>query len=833
MSEDQPTPLQPHIRFLREPDREPPRRKREWRGPRGIPSRNRPMHGRSIKQGVQAAVATASSARQSVGIAPDRLLVLEFSSWDSTCRDVFESRFDATVVDEQIQERAAAGDLISITVQFPSLDAINQLYAEAEMYRDNSGETTHLPPGIRRSFFDGLDNVAPVSRSDRMGNRLTQEGFPNTAPFDLDVDLWHPGTPGHAQLVIDNVSELCAAHGGRIDEEVRTKSLLLARVTANRSLGDALLDLDWVARVNLPPRLPGGYGALLDGVEFPSVPVQPRGDEPLVAVIDSGVLPGHPLLRGWIVEGVDFASGENTPVDLQGHGTQVAGLVVYGSVAECMSDGAWTPEVLVANAKVLRCHPFDDSAAVFPNKRRPEALVEGAIRHFHETRGCRVFNLSVGNPDDVYSGGRQFAWAELLDTLARELNVVIVVCAGNELRPAIPADASTRDQFQVKVRDQMLSNASARICNPGTAAIAVTVGAVVRSDLPRTEGVFPGAPLGAPAPFSRVGPGYQVKDTQRGVKPDLVAYGGNYGVRGSGGNAEWVRGDIHLGEPTTRLDADGRRLLTAISGTSFAAPQVSNAAARALAAGTAALGTPDANVARAILGVTADAPPCGRDWLRDSNGKENWDKLRLVGYGLVNGTRVRGSVENDVCLIGSDTLPEDRWHVFSVPVPEQFLTGRGPRGISVALAFDPPVRASRKEYLARTMWMEVMKGLTIEELEVYRTPYRGAGETPKPPTRKILVMQPAKTQVQWSTLQVRRKVWTRPSPLPLLEGDERSVLHLLVGCQSRFPHGEGTEQQYGVAIRFWHSNADVELYQELRTRIRRRVVVAARAQAVV
>jgi|GEM_PF-5578116 len=45
------------------------------------------------------------------------------------------------------------------------------------------------------------------------------------------------------------------------------------------------------------------------------------------------------MLRGWVVEERDFESGENTAVDRNGHGTAVAGLVVYGDIARCIDRG--------------------------------------------------------------------------------------------------------------------------------------------------------------------------------------------------------------------------------------------------------------------------------------------------------------------------------------------------------------------------------------------------------------------------------------------------------------------------------------------------------------
>lgn len=833
MTDDRSPVTHPHIGFEREPELEKPRRKRRFHPP-GVPSRDPSIHGAAIRKEVHSAVSTAMTDRRKLGIVPNRLLVLEFDSWDPGCRDVFEDRFGAIVVDEQQQEGESGDYLTRLTVQFPSDEAIHRLREQAERYT-RAARPMDLPIGMRQRFFNGLDTIRKVSRADRLGRRLAREGYPTTERFYIDVDLWHPGTDAYAREVLDSIRTVCRDKGGRVLDTIRTTSLILARVESTRELGDMILDLDLVARVNLPPRLPRAYEALFD--DTPPLPdhAQPTGTEPVVAVIDSGVVPGHPLLRGWVIDSHDFDSGENTTVDLQGHGTQVAGLVVYGDIARCLESGIWTPEVMVANGKVLRRHPSDQGATAFPDDKRPEALVERAIRSLHRTRGCRVFNLSLGNPDDIYDGGRQFAWAELLDQLARELDIVIVVSAGNDLHPAIPEDASTSSQFREKVRDGMLENPSGRICSPGTAAIAVTVGAIARSDAPRTRDALAGAPAGGPSPFSRVGPGYEAKRTQRAVKPEFVAHGGNFAVRDLlGGDPSWVRQDLHLGEPTTRLDSGDGRSVTAVSGTSFAAPQVSNAAARALAARASGLRSVSANVARAMLGVSADVPPCGLDWLRDSEGKENWDKLRLAGYGLVNAERIDGSLANDVCLIATDTVGEDHWHIYALPVPEAFLSGTGARGVSVALAFDPPVRASRKEYLARTMWVEVLKGLTVDQVEKYRSPFQGDG-APSLPKPKELDLRPAKTGVQWSTLQVRRRTWTRAPRFPVADSDrgEVPILHLLVGCQGRFPHGEEPRQRYGIAVRFWHSSNQVDLYQELKARVRARVQVEAHAEAMV
>jgi len=66
---------------------------------------------------------------------------------------------------------------------------------------------------------------------------------------------------------------------------------------------------------------------------------------------------------------------------------------------------------------------------------------------------------------------------------------------------------------------------------------------------------------------------------------------------------------------------------------------------------------------------------------------------------------------------------------------------------------------------------------------------------------------------------------SRSLDLPL---EKEPTLHVLVGCQNRFPHREAAEQWYGLAVRLWHEDATVELHQQLQSRIRQRATQRAR-----
>ncbi len=808
----------PHLRIERAPDLEP-ERVRHGAGPPFRPSRNRKSHAEAIGDAITQTLVDVAVARDRLWVAPDKLLVVELRSFDRNCRDVLERRFGAAIVSERVLSSEGRSEQVRVLVQFPSMVEIDRLREELTRFGNNDERAGALPPGQRRDFFDCLEAVTAVSREDRVGRRLEHDGFPEENRFPLDVDLWIPG-PGSGELEVRKaLQDICLKLDCSLQDDLATSGLLLARISSSRELAEALLDLDLVAMVNLPPRLPAAYEVLFEPVDPLPAHVQPTGDEPIVTVLDSGVMAGHPLLRGWILDERDFDTGEQTAADRQGHGTGVAGLAMYGDVAHCLQTGAWKPGVLIANAKILVADPVFQDRTRFPETRRPEGMVAEAIRHFHQTRGCRIFNLSVGDPGDWYAGDRQFPWAEVLDRLSRELDIVIVVAAGNCDVP-IPQSAADRVHIQEQVRDALLDRPENRVCSPATAAIPVTVGAVARSGSPYAPGRFTGSPAGGPSPFSRVGPGYQVKPTQQAIKPEFVAFGGNRAISNpTGSNPRWMDVDPHLGEPTTRLETGDGRFVTTLSGTSMAAPQVSHSAALALESASRVLGPANANAARALLGVCTGLPPCGSDWLRDPKQKEMQDKLRLVGYGVVNRDLVQGSLRNDAVLVASDRVGEDRWHIYELGVPPAFLDRRGPRGLSVALAFDPPVRAARREYLARTMWIEVLKGLTLSEVEEYRS-YVPRVRPTQLPQSKVLGMRPPKSTVQWSTLQVRRTAWKRRPNLPTILFGQDPVLHIVVGCHSRFPHGEDRRQRYSLAVRLWHARPGANLYAHLKTTVR-------------
>jgi len=413
----------------------------------------------------------------------------------------------------------------------------------------------------------------------------------------------------------------------------------------------------------------------------------------LVAILDSGIAEGHPLLATALGDAQGFLFPDLASHDDNGHGTIVAGIALYGDVEACAQAKEFIPQLRLLSGRVLD-HNADTDARFIEN------IVDEAVRYFHENYGCRVYNLSYGNLNKPYLGGRVGGLAYTLDRLARELDVLFVVPTGNLMN--IPVDWLKNDY------PKYLFSEEARLIDPAPALNVLTVGSLARWDrgskAARWPDDLPESPIAQrdqPSSFTRCG--CSVKGA---IKPELVAYGGNQAIDPRG---ELVS-DRWLGELSTGKDFAEGRLLSERAGTSFAAPHVAHAAARLLAE------IPNAgmNLLRALLVASGRIPAASNDLF---NGEEE-QLARVVGYGMVDVSNLYRSTEEEVILIAEAALVDEHHHFYEVPIPASFYSGGKKsrrREITVALAHCPLVRTTRLDYKASRFQFRLVEAGTLED----------------------------------------------------------------------------------------------------------------------
>lgn len=546
----------------------------------------------------------------------------------------------------------------------------------------------------RREILYALKGFDAWTEADRTGWALRQEGWPQQAQFSVDVELWPVATPTERQSLWQAFEAWLREENIERLDAVKQAALLLYRVKVNREQAERLLRHRDVRTLDLPPRWGLDIQMLgLDLQDLPPLP-EPPAEASGIAVLDSGVLQNHPLLAPAIGDAQSFVPGL-TAEDEHGHGTQVAGIALYGDVAACAETRSFVPSFRLFSGRVLDANNEADTRLI-------ENAVEEAVRYFHQHYGCRVFNFSYGDQRKPYRGGHVRGLAVTLDSLARELGVLFVVPTGNFMGDdTVPADWGS------DYPDYLLGE-EATLLDPAPALNALTVGGIARWDATFNTQRYQDDPAeqpiarhDQPAPFTRSGP-----SVGGAIKPELVDYAGNWAVNRRSAN-QWIVKQ-GLGELSTGRETAAGRLLAEATGTSFAAPEIAHLAAHVLAEHPQA----DANLLRALLVAHARWPQACEMLLPAKQ-----DRLRLCGYGRTDSQALTRSDEQEVTLIAEESLPDRSHHFYELPVPEAFWEGgRRNREITVALAYSSAVRTTRVAYKGCRIDFRLVGGPDLQQV---------------------------------------------------------------------------------------------------------------------
>lgn len=154
----------------------------------------------------------------------------------------------------------------------------------------------------------------------------------------------------------------------------------------------------------LPPR---GIDWSLSAYGLPSLWQKSQGEGVRVAILDTGIEPGHQSLQGAVTEHRNFTS-DASPYDTNGHGTHVAGVVAARGELTGVA-----PKATLVSCKVLNndgCGSMDGVA---------RAIL------FAAEHGCKVAVLSLGSPIGT-------ARLEEAVKKAAAAGMILVCAAGND-----------------------------------------------------------------------------------------------------------------------------------------------------------------------------------------------------------------------------------------------------------------------------------------------------------------------------------------------------------------------------------------------------------------
>jgi hypothetical protein len=413
-------------------------------------------------------------------------------------------------------------------------------------------------------------------------------------------------------------------------------------------------------------------------------------DAPSVCVVDTGVNRAHPLITGSLAASDCHACDPSWGTDdREGHGTEMAGLALYGDLAHALA--AAGPIRLRHRLESVKLKPP-------PPKSNPPELygaVTAAATSLVEIEAPlrrRAFSLAMTANDlpnqDVASTimiGQPTSWSAAIDALAAGRSIqttddglvfldeaddnahrLFVVSAGNVDPTDFQADHLTRSDLE-PVED------------PAQAWNALTVGAYTRMDSlaaagPHWDDWTPVAARGELSPHSRTSVAYE---STWPVKPDVVLEGGNV-ARSPAGNSYDTPEELQL--LTTKAPNRDARLLTVTCATSAATAQAAHLAASILADYPSMW----AETVRALIVHSAEWTDTMRSHIRRGGGIASLRALyRRYGTGVPDLGRATRSATDALTLVTQDTIHPFRdgtmreMHLHDLPWPAAVLTDLG------------------------------------------------------------------------------------------------------------------------------------------------------------
>jgi hypothetical protein len=641
-------------------------RERYRRPPRVVPPRELPTHTPSehasfLRRRLDEARATMTRAESAVAIPGRTGLYLEFES---------EPRFDdfvARLDKKWVQLLNVRRDEDGVTRALAHVEG-GKLHALERMIEQYSNELTRTGQPRNRPFFDTIRDIRAAA---------VRSFWTDTAdvfPSDEQAIWWEVWLRGETDDVLLGFQAAARAAGLEPSAEFlvfpdRTVTSVwgtVDRVTASVDILDTFAELK---RLKQPPDYFVAQKGP-DAKEWVDDLLRRAAQPPpnvSICLLDTGVNYGHPLIQP-LIDSADFQAADPnwTSTDVRAHGTEMAGLALFGDLVEALTSNEPmdVPAVL-------------ESVKILPDVGENDARLYGAITHASVSKAeiqaptrRRVFSMAVASRDGR-DAGKPSSWSAAVDQvtcgLRDEPARLVVISAGN-----------LDDRSAWTAHPSQLATES--IHDPGQAWNAITVGAM--TDLWRiTDPTFEGwTPLAQPGDLSPCTSTSASWDREWPLKPDIVVEGGNAALSPDGSTAD-TPDSLRL---LTTHTWPQQRLFTTTANTSAAATLAARMAAQISAA------YPDLwpETVRALLVHSAEwTDVMIKNYGPLGNRSQKANLLRHCGFGGPSLDVALRSARNDLTLISQEAIQPyirdahgarmNDMHIYSLPWPRQTLLELG------------------------------------------------------------------------------------------------------------------------------------------------------------
>ncbi len=404
---------------------------------------------------------------------------------------------------------------------------------------------------------------------------------------------------------------------------------------------------------------------------------QPNGTPVAICILDTGVNNGHPLISSFLpnasMDSVNPAWG-NLDGHATGHGTQMAGLALYGDLTE----------PLASTHPVQIFHQLESVKIINANAPHdPEVYGQVTIECVNRAIVMapdrkRIFCMAVTSEDNR-DRGKPSSWSSAVDKITfGETGIstdksLLFISVGNVYH-------DDHSQYPAKNKTEFIHD-------PAQAFNAISVGGYTEKDsidLTEFPASTPLAPRGTIAPCSSTS---CLSDRQWPIKPDVVMEAGNYAVQN---NSIVYPASLQL---LTTAKNFAVSHFTDFRDTSAATALASNLAARIYQQYN--LLWPETIRGIIVHASNWTSQMLGGNQIETLTVASKKDLIRTFGYGVPDLNRALYSLNNSLTLIAErtiqpfilegSTVKTNELHIFDLPWPENELSSLGEQQVKLTV----------------------------------------------------------------------------------------------------------------------------------------------------
>ena len=510
----------------------------------------------------------------------------------------------------------------------PKFEGRLNSYIESE---ENTGKT----------YFSPIEELGSIPTETKIKAEID---FNSDKEIDIIINLFNVLSPKERIAVNGSILEELRKYTEKIDHFTFSNGITSIESTVKEKFIPKIV-ADFTTIKEIKPNHTFFVEASMPAEKMPNpLEILPVESSSMICIIDSGISSANGIFDKLISHRITKFLPVGSVASSNDHGTFVASRCLFGdNIDNCLGASVLQPYCNAIDIPVFGINSIGNNT--FPNDYSLRKAVEEVVIQFHES--VKVYNLSLGVPQPI----KDFEFTELaklLDYLSKQYKVLFIIAAGNinNLLGDFP-----NDHF---------GNVNSRIGCPAESLLGLTVGSIAKYANPNSL-----SEVNFISPFSRIGPG-----ADQGIKPEVVAHGGNF---------------MNPYSSTPRIASYGigkdGLSLAVDNGTSHSAPIIAQYAQRLFDC----YPNSDPNLVKALLCHFAETREV-HDELKDN-------KSKYLGFGEPNIERAIVAGDHNAAYIYEGLLDQENYQYISFHVPSA-LSANSPDSklkIRITITYDPTV----------------------------------------------------------------------------------------------------------------------------------------------